>query len=313
MKESSAAPKTLYDLYSELGLPVDLINDQEGFTIFNLKQLKIQVPYESASFRPEYFSFLFVKDGQGHYQMDSYNFPVQAYSIYFTNPGTVRRFAWNHIEEVYLITFDEIFIKTYISPDFFELFPFLLTELVQPKVVEADFFQNVEEIYLIIQREYKQSSPDKYKLIGHLLVVLLYRIKAYFWQDYNPLTEGNRSSQIAKLFKQVLEKHFRDISAGRTQQLFHVQDYANVLHLHPNYLSNVIKAKTGKPITTWIADKTIAEAKLLLQGGEISIKEIAFKLGFSEMAHFSNYFKKHTQISPLHYRKEYAIRQKKNI
>ena len=53
----------------------------------------------------------------------------------------------------------------------------------------------------------------------------------------------------------------------------------------------------------WIADKTIAEAKSLLQNSALSIKDITYKLGFSETAHFSNFFKKHTNISPVQYRK----------
>ena len=161
----------------------------------------------------------------------------------------------------------------------------------------------MESIYLQIHQEYISQSSSKYKIIGHLLAVLLYKIKEYFWQDYNPIYEGNRSSQIVKSFKQLLEKHYRDLSSGKAEIAFRVQDYANAQNLNPNYLSNVIKTKTGKPIAVWIADKTIAEAKSLLQNSTISIKEITYKLGFSETAHFSNFFKKHTNISPLQYRK----------
>jgi AraC-like DNA-binding protein len=32
------------------------------------------------------------------------------------------------------------------------------------------------------------------------------------------------------------------------------------------------------------------------------VSEIAYSLGFEEVAHFSNFFKKHTSLSPLHYR-----------
>jgi AraC family transcriptional activator of pobA len=57
----------------------------------------------------------------------------------------------------------------------------------------------------------------------------------------------------------------------------------------------------------WIVEKTIAEAKFLLRNSDISIKEIAYRLGFAESPHFSNYFKKHTKISPVLYRKEHNI------
>lgn len=303
MKNENPEAKSLYDLYQHLNLPVDLIRASEGFTISNLRDVGFTLPYQSPSFRPEYFSLLFVKKGRGKYTIDEQTFDVQAHAIYFTNPSNYRTFAWDDIQDIYLLTFDETFLKKYISPDIFQDFPFLLTETIQPKIATDQFYQSVEHIYLQIQQEYKEHSASKYKIIGHLLAVLLYKIKAYFWQDYNPIYEGDRSSQIVKSFKQALEKHYRDLSNEKADTLFKVQDYAQALHLHPNYLSHVIKMKTGKPIAVWIADKTIAEAKSLLQNSEVAVKEIAYKLGFSETAHFSNFFKKHTGVSPLQYRK----------
>ncbi|MBL4662609.1 MAG: helix-turn-helix transcriptional regulator, partial [Flavobacteriaceae bacterium] len=123
--------------------------------------------------------------------------------------------------------------------------------------------------------------------------------------DYNPIYEGNRSSQIVKSFKRNLENHFRELVNGTTEKQLRVQDYADMQFLHVNYLSTVISSKTGKSISTWVSEKTIIEAKVMLQNQELTIKEIAHKLGFLEASHFSNYFKKHTLESPAKYRKSY--------
>ncbi|MNY56473.1 HTH-type transcriptional activator RhaS [compost metagenome] len=82
-----------------------------------------------------------------------------------------------------------------------------------------------------------------------------------------------------------------------------MKDYALAQNLHENYLNNVIKSKTGKSVSNWISEKLIAEAKSLLKNSTLSIKEIAYKLGFIETSHFSNYFKKNTKTSPEEYRK----------
>ncbi|MGG5210606.1 AraC family transcriptional regulator [Chryseobacterium sp. MIQD13] len=296
--------KSLYDLYKLLDLRLDLIDPSEGFTIHNMKDIGLTMPYQSPSYRPDFFSFLFVKNGTGKYTVNEHTFDIKQQSIYFTNPSNYRTFSWQSIEEIYLITFDETFLKKYVGKDIFSYFPFLLTETIQPKEVTAEFYGIAEKIYLQILQEYKSQSSFRYKVIGHFLAVLLYRIKEYFWIDYNPLQEGSRSSQIVKSFKQLLENHYRDLSSGKADKVFRVQDYADAQHLHPNYLSNVIKSKTGKPIATWIVEKTISEAKSLLQNTSVSIKEITYQLGFSEAAHFSNYFKKHTGITPVQYRKE---------
>jgi AraC family transcriptional activator of pobA len=297
---------TLLKQYAHFGLPTEGIDDKTDFTIHNLRDIHPELPFKSPVFRPNFFSFLFVKDGRGKYTTDNLTFDSSPGTIYFTNPGHYKSHEWFEIGEVYLITLSESFLKENVHPDIFEEFPFLLAETVHPRVLSSDAFFEFEQLYLQINKEYLSKSPYRNRLIGNLFVVLLLKIKEYFWKDYNPIYEGNRSSQIVKTFKRTLEQHYRDLNNGKVHQVFRVQDYADEQNLHPNYLSNVIKSKTGKPIGTWIAEKTIAEAKSLLQNSSTSIKEIAFILGFSESSHFSNYFKKYTDTSPVLYRKQHS-------
>jgi AraC family transcriptional activator of pobA len=294
----------LRDQYSYMGLPVDLIDANTDFTIFNLKDVMHQnLPFKSPGHRLNFFVFVFIKNGFGEYTVDEQKVPLQPRTVYFTNPGHYRSFEWTAIGEVYLITLSESFLKENVHADIFEEFPFLLAEIFPGRIISEELFSEFERLYLQIHTEYINSSPYRTRIIANLFVVLLLKIKACFWLDYNPIYEGNRSSLIVKNFKRLLEKHYRDLSEGKADRAFRVQEYADAQHLHPNYLSTVIKTKTGKPVGTWITEKTIAEAKSLLQNSSISIKEIAYRLGFTELAHFSNYFKKHTHIAPAQFRK----------
>jgi len=100
--------KSLFDLYRQFDLSLDWVRPANGFTILNLKDAHFDLPYRSASFRPDYFSFLFVKDGVGQYTIDEHSFHIESHSVYFTNPSNYRTFGWDRIEQVYLITFSEI-------------------------------------------------------------------------------------------------------------------------------------------------------------------------------------------------------------
>ena len=51
-----------------------------------------------------------------------------------------------------------------------------------------------------------------------------------------------------------------------------------------------------------IKGRIAEEAKILLKQTQWNVSEIAFTLGFDEVAHFSNFFKKQTSLSPLKYR-----------
>lgn len=304
MQQKESISKDLVDLYKMMGLPVDSIEGASGFTVHSLKETFKALPFKSMAYRPDYFSFVFVKNAYGRYIIDELSFDIKPGTVYFSNPGNYRSFEWNEISEAYLITFNESFLKTNVHSDVFQDFSFLLTEIVEPRQLPGEQFKEMELLYKQIHKEHQGSSPYKNKISASLFVVLLLKIKEYFWQDYNPIYEGNRNSSIVKTFKKNLEAHYRSLAFGRENVLFRVQDYADLQHLHPNYLSSVIKIKTGKPVSNWIAEKTIAEAKSLLQNSNASIKEISFMLGFSEATHFSNYFKKYTQFTPIAYRKE---------
>lgn len=296
----------LLDQYVYQGLPVDSIDAKTAFTIHNLKDIHHELPYTSIVYRTNFFSFVFVKDAVGRYTTDEQTFNTSPGTIYFTNPGHFKSFEWQEINDVHLITLSESFLKENVHPKIFEEFPFLLAETVPPRTLQPEVFAAFEQLYLQIEKEYFSSSTYRTRMIGNLFVVLLLKIKEYFWEDYNPIYEGNRSSQIVKQFKRTLEQHYRDLVNGKADKVFRVQDYADAQHLHPNYLSNVIKSKTGKPIGTWISEKTITEARTLLQHSPASIKQIAGQLGFTEATHFSNYFKKQTGISPVLYRKQHT-------
>lgn len=291
----------LIDQYQYMGHPIDTIDEKSEFTIHNLAG--VHSNYKSPVYKTNFFSFVFVKDAEGEYMTDEHVFRTEPGTIYFTNPGHYKSYHWTRLKEAYLITLSESFLKENVHPAIFQEFPFLLAETVAPRVLQPEAFTEFEQLYLQIEKEYKGSSPYRNRLIGNLFVVLLLKIKEYFWEDYNPIYEGNRSSQIVKNFKRALEQHYRDLLNGRAEQVYRIQDYAALQNLHPNYLGNVIKSKTGKAVSTWISEKTVAEAKAMLQHTANSIKEIANKLGFAEAAHFSNYFRKHTDLSPAQYRK----------
>jgi AraC-like DNA-binding protein len=303
MPQKNIVVKNLAELYELMGLSSTEVDTRSGFTIHYLQDIFKELPIVSIPYRPDFFSFLFVKDAFGKYTIDNLQFKLSPWTVYFTNPGNFREFEWQQIGDVCLIVFNESFLKEQVHADIYREFSFLLTETVEPRVLSPAQFGIIEELYDLLYREHRSASPYKYKSIGALLVALLLKIKEYFFQEYNPIYEGNRSSLIVKAFKQQLEQHFRDLVSGKTSEQLRVQDYADKQFLHVNYLSSVISSKTGKSISGWIADKTITEAKVMLQDPAMSIKEIGARLGFLEAPHFSNYFRKHAGLSAADYRK----------
>jgi AraC family transcriptional regulator, transcriptional activator of pobA len=74
--------------------------------------------------------------------------------------------------------------------------------------------------------------------------------------------------------------------------------FANLLNTTELKLNELAKIHAGKTAQNVIYGLIASEAKRLLTYENLSVKEVAFKLGFKDQFYFSNFFKKQTQISP---------------
>jgi AraC-like DNA-binding protein len=82
-----------------------------------------------------------------------------------------------------------------------------------------------------------------------------------------------------------------------------IEEYAEMLHVTANYLSQSVKSASGKNALSYINDRLLDEAKSIIQFTDLDIAEIAYQLNFSDPANFGKFFKKHTNQTPLEFRK----------
>lgn len=88
---------------------------------------------------------------------------------------------------------------------------------------------------------------------------------------------------------------------------FHVtiQDLSREIGINRTYLSNFINETYGENFNNWINGLRINEAKYkILTTSEDSLSEIARKIGFADLAHFSKIFKRKEGISPSDWKKQ---------
>jgi AraC family transcriptional regulator, transcriptional activator of pobA len=162
-------------------------------------------------------------------------------------------------------------------------------------------YLEIEAIFIKMDVELSSDYVYKYDLLRNFLVELIHT-----GQKLQPLPSVvntiNASSRISSLFIELLERQFPIENNAQSIQLKSPTDFAKTLGIHINHLNKVLKEITGRRTTEIINGRIIEEAKLLLKQTQWNISEIAFALGFDELAHFSNFFKKHTNFSPLKFR-----------
>lgn len=83
-------------------------------------------------------------------------------------------------------------------------------------------------------------------------------------------------------------------------------NFSNYLHEKLNhdytYLSNLFSEVQGTTIEQYIISHKIERIKELIIYGELNVTEIAWKMGYSSVAHLSSQFKKVTGLSPSHFK-----------
>lgn len=99
---------------------------------------------------------------------------------------------------------------------------------------------------------------------------------------------------IVRHYNLLVEMHFR--------QQHQVSFYAQQLNKSPKTLSNLFSVYNHKSPQQVIHERLILESKRLLCYTDKSVKEIAYDLGFEDPAYFTNFFKKHLQISPSEFK-----------
>jgi AraC family transcriptional regulator, transcriptional activator of pobA len=293
--------RTLQDFFKSINLPL-----QQNFemTVHRLKGLHGDGKKQSPLFRTNYYAFLLITGGKSSYTIDGQIFPLQKGSFYFTNPGHLKSFNIEIPLEGYMLTFSEIFIKQNVSGDFFDQFPFLIHETIPVMQLQSAAMKTISDLFEMLLKEYQYQSPYQKAILTNQLFILLYKTKELLQSHKVNIPSSGRSAEIVLQFRTLVNHNFKQLTTGHAEKIWSVKELADKMHLHPNYLTNVIKEETGKAATAWIQEKTAGEAQALLRNSAKPISEIAYQLGFTDSTHFAKFFKKISGSSPLTYRKQ---------
>jgi AraC family transcriptional regulator, transcriptional activator of pobA len=162
-------------------------------------------------------------------------------------------------------------------------------------------FEDINQIFNKMHLEIKSDYPYKYDLLRNFVTELI-----HYGQKLKPapehVTPQNAATRITSLFLELLERQFPVESATQVLLLRTPKDYADTLNVHVNHLNKVLKEGTGKTTSDIISSRVTQEAKILLRQTAWTVSEIAYTLGYEEIAHFSNFFKKQAGLSPMAYR-----------
>lgn len=169
-------------------------------------------------------------------------------------------------------------------------------------LLEEDQAAKVEAIFTRMFEEIKSDYVYKYDVLRNLVFELIHSALKMQPANSTLYTSSNASTRVSSLFMELLERQFPIESPMQQIELRSAAEFAAQLSVHVNHLNRALKETTGKTTTQLIAERVIQEARALLKHTDWNISEIAWCLGFEELPHFINFFKKNAQVTPKSFR-----------
>lgn len=106
------------------------------------------------------------------------------------------------------------------------------------------------------------------------------------------------AARLTSRFIELLEQQFPLETPQQYLRLRSAHDYADQLAVHVNYLNKVLKETTGRTTRDLIGGRIVREAQVLLRHTDWTMAAIADSLGFTDVAHFSHFFKRQVSLAP---------------
>ncbi len=290
----------LTELFEFFGLrnpahPLITVIRQWPLTDQDIKQIK---------FSSSLYYISLKRDISGSFDYGRNSYDYQEGTMIFIGPGQVATFSppkpelestegWTILFHPDLIAKSELG-KNIMSYSFFN---YEIGEALHLSDYEKQFLNTlVDKIEQEINQNIDKHSQDI--IIQHLQTILKYSNRFYDRQFY---LRSNLNKGIVIKFERFLQSYF-DSDQLVAEGLPTITQCGNALNLSGTYLSDLLKAETGKSAKDHIYRFLLERAKVSLLNSDRTVSEIAYEFGFEYPQNFSKLFKAKKGMSPSEFR-----------
>lgn len=292
--------ETLSDFYKAINVPPPL---QEHFDVRYIQKNLETVKKQMAAFRNNCYMISLTLKGEGSvHQAGTASFRVGDLTVFFTAPGQLQ--SWDVLpdwEGIYVI----------FSKSFFEINRIILEEIRQSPFFNIDNRVSLtlipEEANVILElltktkTEAESLFENKYEFAkSYIRLIIMYLNRYYKLRTVADKKShaNNNAITTVSAFQDLIEEN---LTASEKMQT--VAEFASKLNVHPNHLNAICKSTLGKTASDLLHDGVLLQAKSLILNSDLSMKEIAYQLGYDEPNYFLRFFKKQMGFTPTEYKK----------
>ncbi|WP_375436084.1 helix-turn-helix domain-containing protein [uncultured Hymenobacter sp.] len=284
-------------------LPSGMPREVGHFNVFNVEDLMRSYPDRPpmAFHRQEFYKLSLIR-GRSRVEYANQAVEIQQRALWFATSRVPYRWLPQDLEQAgYFCIFTEEFMLPSRGGVILEELPVFQPGGCPVLEITSTEYGAVEAIFQKMAQEITSGYAYKYDLLRAYLHELI-----HFGQKLQPVPAlppaHNASARVTALFGELLERQFPLATPQQQLRLRTAKDYADQLAVHVNHLNRVLKETTGHTTSTLIGGRVAQEAKMLLKQTNWTVSEIADSLGFADVAHFCNFFKRQTALTPGDFR-----------
>lgn len=211
--------------------------------------------------------------------------PITFYSVHFSYSRSLHSSeSWEYNEDInYFLKSDSPDEKVWSFNTEYEKLPF-------PNTLTIRQYNTVEDIFIKMNRIYRTQSLGYELQINSLLLELIHII---FKEVVTPM-ESDENKKKLDMAREYIDEHYAESIT--------LHQLTNRLNVSESFLIKLFKNNTGMTPISYINQVRVNRGKNMLLNTQLSIKEVAYYLGFCDEYYFSRTFKKVTGLSPSVFR-----------
>nr|WP_315034191.1 helix-turn-helix domain-containing protein [uncultured Chryseobacterium sp.] len=280
-------------------IPTYDLKDVSGHR-FHIKRMDLrtqdteEILMDKGIHRDSHYIFTCMESGHVKMMVDFKNIEAQNSTIFCVLPGQVHQGLLMKEVNGWFVA-----VKADLVPDAVRSVFEESLEGIRPLAIDKNWIKKISNAAAILHSSYTDemlSSKEGILVVQSLLHAFVGMFAVIYSQEnISQTATDSRSVQLTRAFKISVRKNYKTLKSP--------SEYAASLNISRGYLTEVIREVTGKPAQHWIHHEILIEAKRLLAFTHLSVKEIAYELGYSDHTYFSRLFSKLEEQSPSEFRR----------
>jgi len=250
--------------------------------------------HKHTAHRDDYYLFLFVDKAEALLTIDFEEIILAGKNAaFYVRPGQVHSVSSIKGTRGWFLMIDSMLVGKSYKNIFEEQFH--IQQPVTLNVSASTRLDNVAQLlYNTTQANSTAFSNDIALNLSNTFIGII--AEQYAGQE-QLLRHKSRSATIAQQFKKLLSENFKTQKSPA--------QYAEKLNYSLSHLNESVKNTTGFPVSYWIHQQIVLEAKRLLCHTDMDVKQIAFSLGYEDHAYFTRLFSKVSGMPPVAFRSKF--------